>query len=107
MADELSISGASPILFQHIKKWRFYRETDQVLGAIYTIELAAVYRLRTIVVIFKDVSAVTIREIETLSDLSDGILHIEALPQGAYLVEEWEEQTFRFYCRQYEITEAE
>nr|WGD69772.1 hypothetical protein P5630_06550 [Bacillus subtilis]WGD87655.1 hypothetical protein P5656_16780 [Bacillus subtilis] len=77
MADELSISGASPILFQHIKKWRFYRETDQVLGAIYTIELATVYRLRTIVVIFKDVSAVTIREIETLSDLSDGILHIE------------------------------
>ncbi|MCI4167356.1 hypothetical protein [Bacillus spizizenii] len=36
-------------MFQHIKKWRFYRETDNVLGAIYTIELAAVYHSRTIV----------------------------------------------------------
>lgn len=106
MADESSISGATPIL-QHIKKWRFYRETDNVLGAIYTIELAAVYHSRTIVVIFKDVSAITIREIETLSDLSDGLLHIETQPQGTYLVEEWEEQTFRFYCRQYKVVEDE
>ncbi|MGG1419778.1 hypothetical protein ABE220_13145 [Bacillus subtilis] len=103
----MGISEVYPILFQHIKKWRFYRETDHVLGAIYTIELAAVYHSRTIVVIFKDVSAVTIRDMETLSDLSDGLLHIEMQPQGMYLVEEWEEQTFRFYCRQYEVREVE
>ncbi|MCY7786935.1 hypothetical protein P8847_09425 [Bacillus inaquosorum] len=78
-----------------------------MLGAIYTIELAAVYHSRTIVVIFKDVSAVTIRENETLSGLSDGLFHIETQPQGTYLVEEWEEQTFRFYCSQYEVTEVE
>ncbi|ASB63515.1 hypothetical protein CDO84_19190 [Bacillus sp. MD-5] len=94
-------------MFQHIKKWRFYRETDHVLGAIYTIELVAVYHSRTIVVIFKDVSAVTIREIETLSDMSDCLLSIESQPQGIYLVEEWEEETFRFYCRQYEVMEVE
>ncbi|MCY8308319.1 hypothetical protein [Bacillus vallismortis] len=105
MANELNISGVSPILLQHIKKWRLYRETDR--DAIYTIELAAVYHFRKIVVLFKDVSAVTIRDMETLSDLSDGLLHIEMQPQGMYLVEEWEEQTFRFYCRQYEVTEVE
>ncbi|MCC8354505.1 hypothetical protein [Bacillus sp. AF23] len=45
---------------------------------------------------------------ETLTDLSDGFLNIKMQPQGMlYLVEEWEEQTFRFYCRQYEVTEAE
>ncbi|MDO8227298.1 hypothetical protein [Bacillus cabrialesii] len=103
----MSISGATPILFQHIKKWRFYRETDHVLDAIYSIELAAVYHSRTIVVIFKDVSGVTIREIETISGLSDGLLHIETQPQGMYLVEEWEEETFSFYCRQYEVREVE
>ncbi|MCY8784074.1 MULTISPECIES: hypothetical protein [Bacillus subtilis group] len=40
MATELNISGVSPILLQHIKKWHLYRETDR--DAIYTIELAVV-----------------------------------------------------------------
>lgn len=107
MADEFSISGVSPIMFQHIKKWRLYQEADNVLGTIYTIQLSAVYHSRSIIVTFKDVSAVTIRDMETLMDLSDGFLNIKTQPQGMYLVEEWEEQTFRFYCRQYEMTEAE
>ncbi|WP_256252428.1 hypothetical protein [Bacillus sp. FMQ74] len=55
----MGISEVYPILFQHIKKWRFYRETDNVLGIIYTIQLSAVYHSRLIVVTFKDVSAVT------------------------------------------------
>ncbi|WP_258176058.1 hypothetical protein [Bacillus halotolerans] len=56
----MSISGVSPIMFQHIKKWRLYQEADNVLGTIYTIQLSAVYHSRSIVVTFKDVSAVTI-----------------------------------------------
>ncbi|OIS62855.1 hypothetical protein A4A36_13860 [Bacillus subtilis] len=94
-------------MFQHIKKWRFYRETDHVLDAIYTIELAAVYHSRTIVPYSKTFQALQLREIETISGLSDGLLHIETQPQGIYLVEEWEEETFRFYCRQYEVMEVE
>lgn len=107
MVDELSISGVSPIMFQHIKKWRLYQEADNVLGTIYTIQLSAVYHSRSIIVTFKDVSAVTIRDMETLTDLSEGFLNIKTQPQGMYLVEEWEEQTFRFYCSQYEVTEIE
>lgn len=93
-------------MFQYIKKWRLYRERDNVLGTIYTIQLSAVYHSRSIVFTFKDVSAVKVRDMETLSDMSDGLLHIESQPQGMYLVEEWEEQTFRFYCRQYEVAEG-
>ncbi|MED1017237.1 hypothetical protein [Bacillus atrophaeus] len=103
----MSISGVSPIMFQHIKKWRLYQEADNVLGTVYTIQLSAVYHSRSIIVTFKDVSAVTIRDMETLTDLSDGFLNIKTQPQGMCLVEEWEEQTFRFYCRQYEVTEVE
>jgi hypothetical protein len=66
LANELNISGVSPILLQHIKKWRLYRETDR--DAIYTIELAVVYHFRSIIFTFKDVSAVTIRDLETLKD---------------------------------------
>ncbi|AZV49539.1 hypothetical protein [Bacillus halotolerans] len=104
MANELNISGVSPILLQHIKKWRLYRETDR--DAIYTIELAVVYHFRSIIFTFKDVSAVTIRDLETLKDMSDVLLRIKPQTQGIYLVEEWEEQTFRFYCRQYEVVEG-
>ncbi|MEC1751277.1 hypothetical protein [Bacillus mojavensis] len=103
IANELNISGVSPILLQHIKKWRLYRETDR--DAIYTIELAVVYHFRSIIFTFKDVSAVTIRDLETLKDMSDVLLRIKPQTQGIYLVEEWEEQTFRFYCRKYEMTE--
>lgn len=94
MANELNISGVSPILLQHIKKWRLYRETDR--DAIYTIELAAVYHFRPIIFTFKDVSAVTIRDLETLSDMSDCLLRIELQPQGRYLVEEWRRRRFAF-----------
>ncbi|MCC2115783.1 hypothetical protein LJ568_08870 [Bacillus halotolerans] len=87
----MSISGVSPIMFQHIKKWRLYQEADNVLGTIYTIQLSVVYHSRSIVVTFKDVSAVTIRDMETLTDLSDGFLNMKMQPQGMYLVEEWEE----------------
>ncbi|WP_339178938.1 hypothetical protein NST56_20945 [Bacillus sp. FSL R5-0560] len=104
MATELNISGVSPILLQHIKKWRLYRETDR--DAIYMIELAVIYHFRSIIFTFKDVSAVTIRDLETLKDMSDVLLRIKPQPQGIYLVEEWEEQTFRFYCRQYEVAEG-
>ncbi|WP_412854255.1 hypothetical protein [Bacillus mojavensis] len=90
-------------MLQHIKKWRLYRETDR--DAIYTIELAVVYHFRSIIFTSKDVSAVTIRDLETLKDMSDVLLRIKPQPQGIYLVEEWEEQTFCFYCRQYEMTE--
>ncbi|QYG90544.1 hypothetical protein [Bacillus atrophaeus] len=104
MATELNISGVSPILLQHIKKWRLYRETDR--DAIYTIGLAVIYHFRSIIFTFKDVSAVTIRDLETLKDMSDVLLRIKPQTQGIYLVEEWEEQTFRFYCRQYEVAEG-
>ncbi|MCY8492266.1 hypothetical protein [Bacillus inaquosorum] len=104
MANELNISEVSPILLQHIKKWRLYRETDR--DANYTIELAAVYHFRSIIFTFKDVSAVTIRDLETLKNMSDVFLRIKPQPQGIYLVEEWEEETFRFYCRRYEVTEG-
>lgn len=78
-------------MFQHIKKWRLYQEANNVLGTVYTIQLSAVYHSRSIIVTFKDVSAVTIRDMETLSDMSDCLLHIEPQPheaRRAYLVEE-------------------
>ncbi|MDY7433287.1 hypothetical protein UJ203_16455 [Bacillus sp. V26] len=77
MADEFSISGVSPFMFQHIKKWRLYQEADNVLGTIYTIQLSAVYHSRSIIVTFKDVSAVTIRDMETLRICLMGFLILE------------------------------
>lgn len=94
MANELNISGVSPILLQHIKKWRLYRETDR--DAIYTIELAAVYHFRPIIFTFKDVSAVTIRDLETLSDMSDCLLRIELQPQGGTLWKNGRRRRFAF-----------
>lgn len=57
----------------------------------------------------KDVSSVQIKEMESQT-AGSGIVAID-LADGDdgqhFLVEEWENQTFRFYCRQYEAKREE
>lgn len=94
-------------LVQELLGFRLYREGD-----IRTIELAFTskwrHHLSHVKLICKDVSSVQINELESHADAS-GMITIDSASdrnEGKnFFIEEWEDQTFSFYCRQYEAAE--
>ncbi|WP_424160769.1 hypothetical protein ACPA1T_12250 [Bacillus amyloliquefaciens] len=94
-------------LIHEILEFRLFRE-----GEISVIELAFSFeyehQLIHVMLTCKDVSSVRIKEMESHA-AGSGIVTIDPVADGDdgrhFLIEEWEDQTFRFYCRQYEAAE--